>query len=363
MHLLASEGGWQAFTLTGTDKALLIVALLVALAALGVSYVLTKDVLAAPSGDAEMEKIAGAVQEGAMAYITRQFRTIAVIVVPLAIVVFLTSSTIKKETGDGRPRLRRLGLLPDARLPRRRHGSASIGFLGMWLATRGNVRTTAAAMKSDFPSALTVAIRTGGAVGLATAGLGLTGATVIILLFQNYSLRDPRSASASVARCWPCSSGSAAASSPRRPTSAPTSSARSRPGIPEDDPRNPATIADNVGDNVGDCAGMASDLFESFGVTLVASIILGVSAFSAIGVGPGKAAKGLVFPVAVMAIGLIASAIGIYMVKARPGETDALKCINRGISIAQVIAVVGAGVLAVRSTSATPSGPAAAISS
>ena len=122
MHLLASEGGWQAFTLAGTDKALLIIALLVALAALGVSYILTKDVLAAPSGDEEMEKIAGAVQEGAMAYITRQFRTIAIIVIPLAIVVFLTSSTIKKETGDGRPRLRRLGLLPDARLPRRRRG-------------------------------------------------------------------------------------------------------------------------------------------------------------------------------------------------------------------------------------------------
>ncbi len=117
-------------------------------------------------------------------------------------------------------------------------------------------------------------------------------------------------------------------------------------GIPEDDPRNPATIADNVGDNVGDCAGMASDLFESFGVTLVASIILGVSAFGAIGVGPDQAAKGLVFPVAVMAIGLIASIIGIFLVKARPGETDALKAINRGIGIAQVIAIAGAAGLA-----------------
>ena len=118
-------------------------------------------------------------------------------------------------------------------------------------------------------------------------------------------------------------------------------------GIPEDDPRNPATIADNVGDNVGDCAGMASDLFESFGVTLVASIILGVSAFSAPSASaPARRPSGLVFPVAVMAIGLIASAIGIFMVKAGPASDDALKCINRGIRIAQVIAVVGAGILA-----------------
>jgi K(+)-stimulated pyrophosphate-energized sodium pump len=117
-------------------------------------------------------------------------------------------------------------------------------------------------------------------------------------------------------------------------------------GIPEDDPRNPATIADNVGDNVGDCAGMASDLFESFGVTLVASIILGVSAFTSIGVGPADAAKGLVFPVAVMALGLVASLIGIYLVRARPGESDALKAINRGIGIAQILAIAAAAALA-----------------
>ena len=128
MHLLASEGGWQAFTLSGADKALLIIALVVALAALGVSYVLTKDVLAAPGGDEEMEKIAGAVQEGAMAYITRQFRTIAVIVIPLAIVVFLTSSTIKKETGrspSASPRRASTGRSPSSSAARHRPPSAS----------------------------------------------------------------------------------------------------------------------------------------------------------------------------------------------------------------------------------------------
>ena len=119
-------------------------------------------------------------------------------------------------------------------------------------------------------------------------------------------------------------------------------------GIPEDDPRNPATIADNVGDNVGDCAGMAADLFESYGVTLVASIILGVSAFGAGGLHlhPDMVARGLVFPIAMMAIGIVASIVGIFAVKARPGESDALKVINRGIGIAQFLAVIGAAVLA-----------------
>jgi len=117
-------------------------------------------------------------------------------------------------------------------------------------------------------------------------------------------------------------------------------------GIPEDDPRNPATIADNVGDNVGDCAGMAADLFESYAVVLVASIILGVSAFAGIGADEALAAKGLIFPVALMAVGLLASIVGIFSVKAREGEIDALKPINRGIYLAQGIAVAGAAVVA-----------------
>jgi len=117
-------------------------------------------------------------------------------------------------------------------------------------------------------------------------------------------------------------------------------------GIPEDDKRNPATIADNVGDNVGDCAGMASDLFESFGVVLVANIILGVTAFRAIGIGGANAAKGLIFPLAMMAIGLLASMVSIMLVKARSGETDALKPINRGLNVASLISLLGAAVVA-----------------
>jgi K(+)-stimulated pyrophosphate-energized sodium pump len=292
-----------------------------------------------------MKKIAKAIQEGAMAYITRQFRTIGVIVIPLAVVVWVTSAKILKANGDVALGQFQSGLFRTLAFLAGGLASGAIGFLGMWLATRGNIRTTAAATRSDFPGALKVAIRTGGAVGLATAGLGLLGATLIILVFQNTS---------SAILVGFGFGGSLLALFLRVGGGIFTKAAdvgadlvgKVEAGIPEDDPRNPATIADNVGDNVGDCAGMASDLFESFGVTLVASIILGVSAMQAIGVGPDQAARGLIFPVAVMAIGLLASVVGIFLVKARPGDDDALVCINRGITVAQILSIVGAGVLA-----------------
>jgi K(+)-stimulated pyrophosphate-energized sodium pump len=345
VNLLAAEGGYQLFQLGGADKALLYVSLLIAVIGLGISYFLMTDVLKADDGTPAMKKIATAIQEGAMAYITRQFRTIGMIVVPLAVVVFATSAKIEKSPGDIALSFAESGLFRTLAFLLGGLASGSIGFLGMWLATRGNIRTTAAATKSDFPGALKVAIRTGGSVGLATAGLGLLGSTLIILIFQNTSsaILVGFGFGGSLLALFLGFGGGIF-------TKAADVGAdlvgKVEAGIPEDDPRNPATIADNVGDNVGDCAGMASDLFESFGVTLVASIILGVSAFTAIGVGPDQAARGLVFPVAVMAFGLLSSAIGIFMVKAGPTDTDALKCINRGISIAQVISLVGAAALA-----------------
>jgi K(+)-stimulated pyrophosphate-energized sodium pump len=345
VHLLAAEGGYQLFTLGGADKALLFFSLAVALVALAIGYVLMQGVLKAPDGTPAMQKIADAVHEGAMAYITRQFRTIGIIVIPLAVVVFLTSAEILKDDGSVALSFAQSGLFRTLAFLVGGLASGAIGFLGMWLATKGNIRTTAAATASDYPGALKVAFRTGGSVGLATAGLVLLGATLIILVFQNTS---------SAILVGFGFGGSLLALFLRVGGGIFTKAAdvgadlvgKVEAGIPEDDPRNPATIADNVGDNVGDCAGMASDLFESSGVVLVASIILGVSAFEAIGVGPDQAARGLIFPVAVMAIGLIASIIGIYLVKARPGETDALVAINRGIYIAQLIAIVGAAALA-----------------
>ncbi|HMJ76162.1 MAG TPA: sodium-translocating pyrophosphatase [Iamia sp.] len=343
-HVLA-EGGYQAFDLSGTDTTVLLVSLLIALGALGVAFTMMQGVLKADVGGKEMTDISDAIHEGAMAYITRQFRTIAVIVVPLAIIVFLTSTEIVRDNGAVELSFVQSGLFRTLAFLVGAVSSASIGFLGMWLATKANVRTTAAAVRSDFGAAFLVAFRTGGVVGLATAGLGLTGATVIILLFQNTS---------TAMLIGFGFGGSLLALFLRVGGGIFTKAAdvgadlvgKVEAGIPEDDPRNPATIADNVGDNVGDCAGMAADLFESFGVTLVASIILGVIAFQGIGLGPDVAARGLVFPVGVMAIGLIASTIGLYLAKARPGEDDALKIINRGISIAQAISIVGAAVLA-----------------
>ena len=211
----------------------------------------------------------------------------------------------------------------------------------MTLATRGNVRTAAAAKRNSLPDALQVAFRTGGIAGMFTVGLGLLGATVIIVLFQNTS---------SAILVGFGFGGSLLALFLRVGGGIFTKAAdvgadlvgKVEAGIPEDDPRNPATIADNVGDNVGDCAGMAADLFESYEVTLVASIILGVAGFAAVGANP---ALGLVFPLAARAVGVIASIVGVYAVKAKEGETDALKPINRGFLTAGIITVIGVGAL------------------
>ena len=371
-QVLAAEGGYQAFTLTSTEWGWLIFAAAVAVVALLLGVVLMRGVLKQEQGTDKMQEIAGAIQEGALAYLKRQFRTIGMIVIPLAVVVFLTSTSINKMPilessgtaikigGEQVMTFLQSGIFRTAAFLVGALFSATIGFCGMWLAVRGNVRTAAAARRSDFNGALKVAFRTGGVAGLLTAGLGLLGAVVIVMLFQNTST------SILIGFGF---GGSLLALFLRVGGGIFTKAAdvgadlvgKVEAGIPEDDPRNPATIADNVGDNVGDCAGMAADLFESFAVTLVASIILGVSAFQAIGLGVNKisldgvtiisgggvAVKGLIFPLAVVAIGLVASMIGIFVVKGRPSDgNDALKAINRGIYVAQIIAIVGAGLVA-----------------
>ena len=182
-----------------------------------------------------------------------------------------------------------------------------------------------------------MAFRTGGVAGMFTVGLGLLGATVIIMIFQNTS---------SAILVGFGFGGSLLALFLRVGGGIFTKAAdvgadlvgKVEAGIPEDDPRNPATIADNVGDNVGDCAGMAADLFESYEVTLVASIILGVAAFNSVGMNP---ALGLMFPLAARAIGVVASIAGVFAVKAKEGETNALKPINRGFLVAGTLTLVG----------------------
>ena len=284
-----------------------------------------------------MQEIAKAIQEGAPAYLRRQFKTIGMILVPAR--SHRVPDLDGDQEADGTEALS-FGLAGTWRTLAFILGcfaSGATGFIGMTLATRGNVRTAAAAKTGSMPKALTVAFRTGGVAGMFTVGLGLLGATLIIMLFQNTS---------SVILVGFGFGGSLLALFLRVGGGIFTKAAdvgadlvgKVEAGIPEDDPRNPATIADNVGDNVGDCAGMAADLFESYEVTLVASIILGVAAFNSIGANP---ALGLIFPLAARAIGVVASIIGIFFVKAKEGETNALKPINKGFLVAGSLTLVG----------------------
>ena len=220
--------------------------------------------------------------------------------------------------------------------------SGLTGFIGMRLAVQGNVRTAAAARSGSLPAALEIAFRTGGVAGMFTVGLGLLGATAIIMIFQNTS---------SAILIGFGFGGSLLALFMRVGGGIFTKAAdvgadlvgKIEQGIPEDDARNPATIADNVGDNVGDCAGMAADLFESYEVTLVASIILGVAAFASIGANP---VLGLIFPVIVRAVGVLASIVGVFQVRATENDTSALAPINRGFLTAGILTVVGTAAVA-----------------
>jgi K(+)-stimulated pyrophosphate-energized sodium pump len=341
--ILAAEGGYQDFVLKGGEKAILALSGASALIAIAVGFLLMKGVLAQDKGTPKMIEIANAISEGALAYLKRQFRTIVVVLVPLAVIVFISSkAVVNPANGTEALSFAESGLFRTLAFVAGAFLSGLTGYIGMTLATQGNVRTAAAAKRNSLPDSLQVAFRTGGVAGMFTVGLGLAGATVIIAIFQNTS---------SAILVGFGFGGSLLALFLRVGGGIFTKAAdvgadlvgKVEAGIPEDDPRNPATIADNVGDNVGDCAGMASDLFESYEVTLVASIILGVPAFQAAGLNP---ALGLVFPLAARAIGVIASIAGVYAVKAKEGETNALKPINRGFLTAGVITVIGVGALA-----------------
>jgi len=347
MISLAAEGGYQVFTLNGEAWFWLIFSAVTALLALAVGFYLMRGVLAADEGTPSMIEIARAIQEGAMAYLRRQFKTIAVILVPLAVVVFVTSTEVTKPllaspNASAGLSFAQSGLFRTLAFVAGCFLSGLTGFIGMSLAVRGNVRTAAAARSGSLPGALRVAFRTGGVAGMFTVGLGLLGATVIIMIFQN---------TASAILIGFGFGGSLLALFLRVGGGIFTKAAdvgadlvgKVEAGIPEDDPRNPATIADNVGDNVGDCAGMAADLFESYEVTLVASIILGVAAFKSIGLNP---ALGLIFPLAARAIGVLASICGVFAVRATDKDKSAMAPINRGFITAGLLTVVGTAIVA-----------------
>jgi K(+)-stimulated pyrophosphate-energized sodium pump len=345
-HVFAAEGGYQDFALHGGEWFILVGAALTALLAVGVGFILTRGVLAADQGTPKMREIAKAIQEGAIAYLKRQFRTIGFILIPLLVVVFATSVAVKKADGSEALGFAQSGLFRTGAFLLGCVMSGLTGFIGMSLAVRGNVRTAAAAKTGSMPAALKVAFRTGGVCGMFCVGLGLLGATVIIMIFQNTS---------SAILIGFGFGGSLLALFLRVGGGIFTKAAdvgadlvgKIEAGIPEDDPRNPATIADNVGDNVGDCAGMAADLFESYEVTLVASIILGVPAFQ--GIFPDRPelwAAGAIFPLGCRAIGVLASIVGVFAVRATDKDRSAMTPINRGFLTAGVLTVLGTLVLA-----------------
>jgi K(+)-stimulated pyrophosphate-energized sodium pump len=291
----------------------------IAIAAIGVAAVLVRQVLAAPEGTDRMQEIAKAVQEGASAYLTRQFRTLAIFAVVVVFLLYLLPAD-STELKIGRSIFFIIGAL----------FSAVTGYVGMWLAVRANVRVAAAARDAGEQPAMKIAIRTGGVAGMFTVGLGLLGAAVVVLIYQGDApvvLEGFGFGAAMLAMFMRVGGGIF--------TKAADVGAdlvgKVEQGIPEDDPRNAATIADNVGDNVGDCAGMAADLFESYAVTLVAALILGKAAFGDIG---------LVFPLIVPAIGVITAVIGILAIVPRPGDRSGMSAINRGFFISAVVSAI-----------------------
>jgi K(+)-stimulated pyrophosphate-energized sodium pump len=347
IHLLA-EGGYQGFFLGSTEKVILLAALVASVASVITALFLARGVLAADQGTASMKDIAKAVQEGAEAFLSRQFKTILIIIVPLAVLIFFTATKVTHTNIHGQTivdlTFAQAGLYRVICFLGGALCSGLTGFIGMSLAVRGNVRTAAAARDGKMAGALKVAFRTGAITGLFCVGLGLLGATIIVFIFQNTatSVLIGFGFGASLLALFMRVGGGIF-------TKAADVGAdlvgKVEAGIPEDDPRNAATIADNVGDNVGDCAGMAADLFESYVITIIASIILGVTAFMSIGRGH-VAGRTVIFPLLIPAIGIIATIIGIFVVRTRKNDKNAMGPINRGVWTAAVLTIGGTAVVA-----------------
>jgi K(+)-stimulated pyrophosphate-energized sodium pump len=321
MNRLDFASGTGAPGVSGANLTWVVVVAVVALLALAVAAVLVRQVLAADQGTEKMQEIALAVQEGAAAYLQRQFRTIGIFVVPIFfILLLLPADSASVRWG------RSIFFLVGAGF------SALTGFTGMSLAVRGNVRVAAAAREGAAGErpAMRIAFRTGGVAGMFTVGLGLFGAALVVILYKANapSVLEGFGFGAALLAMFMRVGGGIF-------TKAADVGAdlvgKVEKHIPEDDPRNAATIADNVGDNVGDCAGMAADLFESYAVMLVASLILGKVAFGN---------DGLVFPLIVPMIGVITAVAGIFLVAPRKGDRSGMTAINRGFFISAIISLV-----------------------
>jgi K(+)-stimulated pyrophosphate-energized sodium pump len=331
---------WQPFGfLTSSayglgEKLGLLGCLAVAVGGLAYSVWLMKQVYAADTGTPAMQKVALAVREGANAYLRRQFTVVGVLIILLTGVIIASKWPWDVEPGmHSAEELKTIAVGRGIAFLMGALFSAAVGFTGMRLATAGNLRVAAAA-RTDFGTAMRMAYRTGTITGMFTCGLGLLGGTLILLVFGElaYEILIGYGFGGSLLALFMRVGGGIY-------TKAADVGAdlvgKVEQAIAEDDPRNAATIADNVGDNVGDCAGMAADVFESYSVTMVASVMLGYAAFGY---------KGMVFPLLVQAVGVVASVVSTSLVgrgMTTGTSGTAMASINNGFYRSALMSVVG----------------------